>query len=40
MKDFFKTLLAIAFLVTVFFVGFKFGTAKEKSKIPNFQEDV
>lgn len=39
MKDFFKTVLIIAALVSAFFVGFQFGKTKEKAKIPNFQEE-
>jgi hypothetical protein len=40
MKDFFKGLCGILLVATAFFVGFKLGKSKEKSKIPNFQEDI
>ena len=40
MKDFFKSILIIAALVSAFFVGVQFGKTKEKAKIPNFQEDT
>jgi len=40
MKDFFKSLLMIAAVISAFFVGFEFGKTKEKAKIPNFQEDT
>ncbi len=39
MKDFFKTLLTLAAVITGFFVGLQCGKMKEKAKIPNFQED-
>jgi hypothetical protein len=39
MKGFFKFLLAVLTLGTVFFVGQYFGKEKEKSKIPIFQEE-
>jgi len=39
MKEFFKTLIAIMALTSAFFIGFHFGKAKEKAKIPEFQED-
>lgn len=40
MKDFFKSILLIAAIVSAFFVGLQFGRTKEKAKIPNFQEDT
>jgi len=39
MKGFFKFLLALATLGTVFFLGLHLGKEKEKSKIPIFQEE-
>lgn len=38
MKGFFKFLLAILSLGSVFFLGFALGKEKEKAKIPIFQE--
>jgi hypothetical protein len=40
MKELFKSIFAIIILISAFFVGFQFGRSKEKSKIPNFQEDL
>jgi hypothetical protein len=37
MKDFFKTLLALAAITASFFVGFHLGKEKEKERIPKFQ---
>ena len=39
MKSFFKTLLSILLLSSVFIAGFQLGKEKEKKKIPEFQED-
>jgi hypothetical protein len=39
MKDFFKSILLIAAIVSAFFVGLQLGRTKEKAKIPNFQEE-
>ncbi len=39
MKGFFKFLLALFTLGTVFCLGHYFGKEKEKSKIPIFQEE-
>ena len=39
MKGFFKFLLALLTLGTVFCLGHYLGTEKEKSKIPIFQEE-
>ena len=39
MKDFFRSFLIIAAIVSAFFVGFQFGKTKEKAKIPNFQDE-
>jgi hypothetical protein len=39
MKSFFKTLLSIILVSSVFIIGFHFGKEKEKRKIPEFQED-
>lgn len=39
MKGFFKFLLAILTLGSVFFFGFYLGKEKEKAKIPIFQEE-
>ncbi|MFO7732201.1 MAG: hypothetical protein R6X21_00965 [Candidatus Aminicenantes bacterium] len=39
MKGFFKFLLALLTLGSVFFVGFSLGRDKEKAKIPIFQEE-
>ena len=39
MKGFFKFLLAVLTLGTVFFIGHYLGKEKEKSKIPIFQEE-
>ncbi len=39
MKDFFKTLLTLAAVITGFVVGFQCGMMREKAKIPAFQED-
>lgn len=40
MRDFFKTLLTLAAVITGFLVGLHCGTLKEKAKIPNFQDDL
>jgi CDP-diglyceride synthetase len=40
MKDFFKSILVLAAIVSAFFMGVQFGKTKEKAKIPNFQEDT
>jgi hypothetical protein len=40
MKDFFKTILTTMIIVSAFLVGFHLGKTREKSKIPNFQEDI
>ncbi len=40
MRAFFRTVLVITVFVTSFFIGFNLGRSKEKSKIPNFQEDT
>jgi len=40
MKDFFKSLLALLFITSAFFIGFHFGREREKAKIPKFQEDL
>jgi len=39
MKGFFKFLLTVLTLGTVFFLGLYLGREKEKSKIPIFQEE-
>lgn len=39
MKGFFKFLLVLLTLGSVFFVGFSLGREKEKAKVPIFQED-
>jgi hypothetical protein len=39
MKGFFKFLLAMLTLGTVFFLGHYYGKETEKSKIPIFQEE-
>lgn len=39
MKDFFKTLLLVAGLLTAFLAGFNLGKEKERRKIPEFQKD-
>jgi hypothetical protein len=39
MKGFFKFLLAVLTLGSVFFLGLYLGKEKEKSKIPIFQEE-
>lgn len=39
MKGFFKFMLAVLTLGTVFFLGHHLGKEKEKSKIPIFQEE-
>jgi hypothetical protein len=40
MKEFFKSILVIAAIVSAFIVGLQFGKTREKAKIPNFQEDT
>jgi hypothetical protein len=40
MRAFFRTVLVITVFITSFFIGFNLGRSKEKSKIPNFQEDT
>lgn len=40
MKDFFKSLFTLLFIISAFFIGFHFGKEREKAKIPNFQEDL
>jgi hypothetical protein len=39
MKGFFKFLLALVTLGSVFFLGFSLGKENEKAKIPKFQEE-
>ena len=39
MKGFFKFLLALLTLGSVFFLGYSLGKEKEKAKIPKFQEE-
>ena len=39
MKNFFKSLLALLSLASVFFLGFYLGKEKEKAKIPKFQDE-
>ncbi len=39
MRSFFKMMLVILTLGTIFFVGFHFGKEKVKDKIPKFQEE-
>ncbi len=39
MKEFLKSLLAVALITTAFMVGFQLGKEQEKQKIPKFQED-
>jgi hypothetical protein len=39
MRDFFKTLLTLAAVITGFFVGLQCGRLREQAKIPNFQEE-
>jgi hypothetical protein len=39
MKGFFKFLLALSTLGSVFFLGYTMGKEKEKAKIPKFQEE-
>ncbi len=39
MKDFFKTLLTLAAVITGFLVGLQCGIKREKAKIPAFQEE-
>jgi hypothetical protein len=39
MRDFFRTLLTLAAVITGFLVGLQCGKLKEKAKIPNFQEE-
>ena len=39
MKGFFKFLLAVLTLGSVFFLGVHWGREKEKAKIPIFQEE-
>jgi hypothetical protein len=39
MKDFFKTLLTLAAVITGFLVGLQCGRQREKAKIPPFQEE-
>jgi hypothetical protein len=39
MKGFFKFLLALLTLGSMFFLGFSLGKEKEKAKIPKFQEE-
>jgi hypothetical protein len=39
MKDFFKALLAVAAVVSAFWIGFHLGKREQKNKIPEFQED-
>ena len=40
MKGFFKFLLALLSLGSVFFLGYSLGKEKEKAKIPIFQEET
>lgn len=40
MKGFFRFLLALVTLGSVFFLGFSLGKEKEKAKIPKFQDEV
>ena len=39
MKGFFKFMLGVLTLGSVFFLGYSLGKEKEKSKIPKFQEE-
>jgi hypothetical protein len=39
MKGFFKFLLTLVTLGSVFLLGFQLGQEKEKAKIPKFQEE-
>jgi hypothetical protein len=39
MKGFFRFLLALLTLGSVFFLGFSLGKEKEKEKIPKFQDE-
>ena len=39
MKGFFKFVLALATLGSVFFLGYSLGKEKEKAKIPKFQDE-
>jgi hypothetical protein len=39
MKGFFKSLIALLSLASVFFLGFYLGKEKEKAKIPKFQDE-
>ncbi len=39
MNGFFKTLLGIVVLFSVFFLGFNLGKDKERRKIPEFQKN-
>lgn len=39
MKAFFRTFLTAIVVTSAFFVGFQMGRDKERSKIPEFQED-
>ncbi|MGA2531777.1 MAG: hypothetical protein ACXVI6_00010 [Candidatus Aminicenantales bacterium] len=39
MKGFFRFLLALLTLGSVFFLGFSLGKEKEKAKIPKFQDE-
>jgi len=39
MKGFFKFLLTLLTLGSVFFLGFNLGKEKERAKIPKFQEE-
>jgi hypothetical protein len=39
MKDFFKSILAVAAITAAFFMGFHLGKEKEKERIPKFQPE-
>lgn len=40
MKGFFRFVLALLTLGSVFFLGFSLGKEKEKAKIPKFQDEA
>jgi len=40
MKGLIKSLIALLFFSSAFFLGFYFGREKEKEKIPKFQDDL
>ncbi len=39
MKSFFRLLLAVLTFGLIFFVGFYYGSEKERTRIPTFQDD-